>query len=240
VDPVTGHIFFAISDGYFDVNKGGHDWGDTVVELTADGTQVVDSYTPANYATEAFQNRDIGSTAPLLLPQIPHSRTPYLALQAGKEGLLRLLNRQDLSGQGGPGHVGGELQTVTLQDLCPTLAEPVAWQDPANGNIWVYVATLCHIDAFQVVTSPQGATSLQFAWRVETESTTPFVAGSVLFAAISHNLLALDPRTGHQLWGSALPSAGGSIDRIHWESPIVVGGHLYCTDEAGELTMYHL
>ena len=116
--------------------------------MTPDGSTILDSYTPENYATEAFQNRDLGSTAPVMLPTIPQSKTPYLAVQAGKEGLLRVINRQNLSGQGGPGHVGGELQTVELPDLCPTLAQPVAWQD-ASGSIWLIVATLCHMDALK-------------------------------------------------------------------------------------------
>ncbi len=239
-DPVTGHIFFTTSDGFFDINHGGHDWGDSVIEMTPDGSRVLDSYTPENYATESFQNRDLGSTAPTMLPRIPNSRTPYLAVQAGKEGLLRLLNRQNLSGKGGPSHVGGELQTLALPDLCPTLAQPLAWQDPTNDSTWIFVDTLCHMDAFRVITSPQGVTSLRPAWKVEVEATSPIVTGGVLFAAVSHNLLALDPRTGHQLWSSALRTTGGTIDRIHWESPIIVDNRLYCTDEAGELTMYQL
>src|SRR5262249_38916383 len=240
VDPVTGHIYFAVSDGIFDVNRGGHDWGDSVVEMTADGSKVLDSYTPDNYASEAFQNRDLGSTTPVLLPKIPTSRTPYLAVQAGKEGLVRLLNRQNLSGQGGPGHVGGELQTVELQDLCPALAQPVTWTDPASGTLWLYVATLCHFDAFRVETSPQGVTTLKPAWKVAVEAGSPIVVSVILFAAVSQKLLALDPRTGHQVWSSALASSGGNIDRIHWESPIFVGQRLYCADEVNQLHMYQL
>ncbi|HEY7358036.1 MAG TPA: PQQ-binding-like beta-propeller repeat protein, partial [Ktedonobacterales bacterium] len=192
-----------------------------------------------NYAQEAFQNRDLGSTAPVMLPTIPESRTPYLAVQAGKEGLLRVVNRQNLSGQGGPTHVGGEIQTVQLPDLCPTLAQPVAWKDP-NGAIWLIVATLCHMDAFQVVTSPQGVTTLQKAWYLGIEATSPIIAGGVLFVATGQNLLALDPTTGHQLWSSAQQSAGGNIAGIHWETPIVVGGRLYCPDESGQITAYNL
>jgi outer membrane protein assembly factor BamB len=239
-DPITGNILFTTSDGYFTANKGGSNWGDSVIEMTPDGSKIVDSYTPENYATEAFQNRDLGSTAPVLLPAIPQSKTPYLAVQAGKEGLLRVINRQNLSGQGGPAHVGGELQTVELPDLCPTLAQPVAWQDPVGGGIWLFVATLCHMDAYQVVTSPQGVTRLKSAWYLGVEATSPIMAGGVLFAATSHALLALDPHTGHQLWSSAATSAGGSIAGIHWEAPIVVGGRLYCPDEADELTSYSL
>jgi outer membrane protein assembly factor BamB len=237
-DPVTHNIFFTISDGYFTIPVHGHEWGDTVIEMTPDGTRVVDSYTPSNYLTEAFQNRDLGSTAPTLLPTLPQSRTPYLAVQAGKEGLLRLIDRQNLSGKGGPAHVGGELQTVQLPDLCPTLAQPVAWQDPAGGGVWLFVSTLCHMDAYRVVTSPAGVTRLQTAWYRGVETTTTVVAGGVLFAASSGDLLALDPRTGRELWHSAAPAAGGSIDQIHWESPLVIDGHVYCADETDHLTAY--
>ncbi len=191
VDPLTGHIFFAVSDGFFTANQGGADWGGSVIEMTADGAKVLDSYTPQNYATEAFQNRDIGSVAPTLLPLIPQSHTPALAVQAGKEGLLRLLNRQNLSGQGGPAHV-------------------------------------------------EGITTLHLAWSAAAEATSPILAGGVLYAATSRALLALDPHTGHLLWSSALRTAGGGISAIHWESPIVVGGRLYCTDEQQQLTMYTL
>jgi outer membrane protein assembly factor BamB len=238
-DPVTGHIFFTISDGFFTANKGGSNWGDSVIEMTPDGARVLDSYTPENYASEAFQNRDLGSTAPVMLPTIPQSHTPYLAVQAGKEGLLRVINRQNLSGQGGPTHIGGEIQTVELPDLCPTLAQPLAWQD-ASGSIWLFVATLCHMDAFRVVTSPQGVTKLQKAWYLGVEATSPILAGGVLFVATGQALLALDPHTGHQLWSSAQPSAGGSIAGIHWETPIVVDGRVYCPDEEGQMTAYSL
>src|SRR5579871_137248 len=238
-DPVTGHIFFTTSDGFYTANHGGSNWGDSVIEMTPDGSTILDSYTPENYATEAFQNRDLGSTAPVMLPKIPQSKTPYLAVQAGKEGLLRVINRQNLSGQGGPAHVGGELQTVELPDLCPTLAQPVAWQD-SNGTVWLFVATLCHMDAFRVVTSAQGVTSLQKAWYLGIEATSPIMAGGVLFVANSNAVLALDPQTGKQLWSSAQESAGGTIAGIHWETPIVVGSTLYCPDEAGQLTAYSI
>jgi hypothetical protein len=75
---------------------------------------------------------------------------------------------------------------------------------------------------------------------VAAQATSPILAGGVLFAATSHALLALDPRTGHTRWSSTLDSANGSIGAIHWESPIVVGGRLYCTDEQQQLTMYQL
>ena len=237
-DPITGNIFFTVSDGEFTANQKGQSWGDTVIEMTPDGAKVLDSYTPENFASEAFQNRDLGSVAPTLLPTLPESKTPYLAVQGGKEGLLRLLNRLDLSGRGGPAHVGGELQTVSLPDQCPTLAQPVPWQDPAAGDVWVFVATLCHMDAFRVVTSPQGTTRLQPAWYLGVQATSPMISGGVLFAATSENLLAIDPRTGRQLWASGGGAAGGTIGHVHWESPLAAGGRVYCSDESNHLTAY--
>jgi outer membrane protein assembly factor BamB len=240
VDPVTGNVLFTVSDGTFNANQGGADWGDSVIEMTPSGAKVVDSYTPENYAIEAFQNRDLGSVAPTLLPLIPQSRTPLLAVQAGKEGLLRLLDRRNLSGQGGPGHVGGELQTLMIPNGCPVFSQPLAWQDPATGAVWLFVADSCHMDGYQVLTSAQGVTTLHLSWSVAETATSPILAGGVLFAATSRALLALDPQSGRTLWSSALPAARGDIGTIHWESPIVVDGRIYCPDESNHLTMYYL
>ncbi|HEU5370292.1 MAG TPA: PQQ-binding-like beta-propeller repeat protein, partial [Ktedonobacterales bacterium] len=71
-------------------------------------------------------------------------------------------------------------------------------------------------------------------------TTSPIMAGGLLFVATSHALLALDPNTGRQLWSSAQESAGGSIAGIHWETPIVVGGRIFCPDESGEMISYSL
>ena len=43
---------------------------------------------------------------------------------------------------------------------------------------------------------------------------------------------ALNPTTGAELGHDT------TIGAIHWESPIVVNGVLYITDESGQLTAY--
>ena len=240
VDPVTGHIFFTTANDKFTANKGGTDWGQTVIEMTADGSKVVDSYTPENYKAVAGQDLDLGSVAPVLLPTIPQSRTPELTVQGGKEGLLRLLNRQNLSGQGGPAHVGGALQTVRVPSGCPIEAQPIVWTDPSTGALWLFVPNFCGLDGYKVQTSSAGVTSLQLAWSAAPQTSSPVISGGVLFAATSKALLAFDPNSGHELWSSALASARGDISYIHWESPIVVEGRVYCPDENSRLTMYQL
>src|SRR5262249_55561432 len=94
------------------------DWGDTVFSLNPDGTGAganpLDSYTPANYQTLDEQDLDLGSTAPAILPIPASCNVGRLALQSGKDGVLRLLNLDNLSGQGGPGQTGGEVATSSV------------------------------------------------------------------------------------------------------------------------------
>ncbi|HEY7122849.1 MAG TPA: PQQ-binding-like beta-propeller repeat protein [Ktedonobacterales bacterium] len=240
VDPVTGFLFVSTGNGPFDANTGGNNWGDTVLELSADGSRLIDSYTPPNFQQLEASDLDLSSNAPAILPKIAASKTPYLAVQGGKDGVLRLLDRQNLSGRGGPGHVGGELQTVAAPGNCVVFTQPAVWTNPANGTLWVFVATGCGTIGYQVVTSGQGATTLKVGWSMQQPGTSPVIAGGMLFLASSGAIVALDPQTGKQLWSSANAFAGGTIGGIHWESPIVLDGKIYCADETGKLTAYGL
>jgi len=242
VDPLTGNIFVATGNAPYTADRGGHDWGDSVLELTPDGGRLLDSYTPQSPDDLYLQDLDLGSAAPVLLPAIAHSSMPYLAIQAGKEGELRLLNRTNLSGQGGPGHLGGELQTMDAPNHCPVMTQPAVWIDPRTGAVWVLVTSGCAIGGYQVSAGKDGKPRMRLVWTVPAGATSPIVAGGVLFAATTGNkeILALDPRTGRQLWTSGGPHAGGSIGYTHWENPIVVNGRLYCTDENGDLVAYGL
>lgn len=234
VDPTSGNLFVATGNGPFD---GVQDWGDSVLELSPDGSRLLDSWTPTNQSDLDQGDVDLGSMSPALLPAIPNSTTPLLLAQGGKDGLLRLINRRNLSGRGGPGHVGGELQTVNAG--CGMYHQPVVWNDPGSG-VWLFVSTACNLQAYRVVTGGNGTTRLQSAWSVPLAVTSPMLAGGVLFAASSNLIVALDPRTGSRLWRSDQPLAGANIGGIHWQSPIVIGGRLYCADEDGNLTAYGL
>jgi outer membrane protein assembly factor BamB len=236
VDPVTGNIFVSTANAPYD---GVVNWGDSVLELTADGTRLLDSYTPVNQAELDEANWDLGSTGPALVPQVPGSKTPYLLVQGGKDGVLRLLNRQNLSGKGGPGHVGGELQLID-QPGCPMFTQPAVWQESAQGATWVFTADYCGLTGYHVVTDQHGDTRLAQAWHLPIVTSSPLLAGGLLLAASKGALLALDPRTGKQLWSSAQPSAGGPLGAIHWESPIVVGGKVYVSDESGAVLAFGL
>ncbi|HZC04302.1 MAG TPA: PQQ-binding-like beta-propeller repeat protein [Ktedonobacterales bacterium] len=238
IDPVTGDVWVDTGNGPFDANQGGFDYGDSILRLSPDGSTLLDSYTPANQQQLADTDADLGSSAPALLPRIGASATPLMLIQAGKDGILRLINRQDMSGQGGVGHIGGELQALDLG--CGLYSQPAVWTQPGPGQVWAFVTTGCGMRAYQVRTDANHASRLTRIWQNSDAATTPVIAGGVLFAAGSGALRAYDPTTGRALWDSGRASANGSIGPVHWESPIVVGDAAYVTDENGMITCYGL
>jgi hypothetical protein len=79
---------------------------------SSDNGEPLDAYTPTNFQFLDQSDSDLGSMALVLLPSPAGGRFPHLAVQGGKDGHLRLLNLDNLSGEGGPGHIGGELQDL--------------------------------------------------------------------------------------------------------------------------------
>jgi hypothetical protein len=238
IDGETGNLYVTTGNGPYDADRGGHNFGDSVIALSGDGTRVLDSYTPANYQRLTDTDTDLGSTEPALLPRISNSKTPLLAVQGGKDAVLRLLNRQNLSGRGGPGHIGGELQTLGSPGA--VFDQPVVWTDPSSKTIWVFVGGMAGLAGYQVVTDGNGVTRLQQAWSNGDIGTTPVLAGGVLVQQENQAVLALDPHTGRTLWSSAQPSVGGTTGGIHWQSAIVVNGRVYAADEDAALTVFGL
>jgi hypothetical protein len=226
-------IFAVTGNGGFVSSS--EDWGDSVVELNANGTgtagQPLDSYTPTNF--QALQNgdTDLGSTAPLILPTPAGFPFPHIGVQSGKDGIVRLLNLDNLSNQGSgpqPGRTGGELATVQLPSGLFTA--PAAWVNPADGTTWVFVVTASRISAFQV-TASGSSVALTSKWTVSSGGASPLVANNVLYVAGQSSIQALAPSSGTQLWHA-------SIGSIHWESPVVANGVLYILDESAHLTAF--
>ncbi len=239
IDPVSGNVFVSTGNGTFDANNGGHNYGDTEIELSPDLTKIVDTYTSSNFATLQANDQDLASASPVMLPKQANSKTPYMLVQGGKDNTLRLLNRQNLSGMNGPNHVGGELQAIGLPQGSDVDTHPIAWTD-ANNTTWVFVANFAGFSAFKVVTDANGRSSLQFAYQNANSGSSPFMANGVLYIQGSNVLRATDPTTGNLLWSSSQASAGGSIGGLHWQSPIVVNGQVFVPDNNGNITAYAL
>ncbi len=233
--PATDKIYMSTGNGDFAATS--HYWGDTVFSLNPDGTGAngnpLDTYTPTEYQQLQNADADIGSTAPVLLPTIPGSNFPHLALQSGKDAKIRLISLDDLSGQGGPGHTGGELLKIDVPQGGEVLTTPAVWVNPVDRTIWVFVVNDNGISALKVGASG-GIPTLSSPWQHANGGSSPIIANDVLYYAGDNIIRALNPVTGATLWSD------NTIGGIHWESPIVADGELYITDQSGNLSAYTL
>lgn len=233
-DPDTDRLYAATGNGTY--NPSAFDWGDSVVALNPDGTgnsgTPLDSYTPANYQQLQNGDLDLGSTAPVILPVPAASTMKHLALQSGKDGLLRLLNLDNLSGRGGPGHTGGEVASISVPQGNEVLTAPAVWVNPADGKTWAFVANDNGIAGLQLTVNGAGTPGLSTIWQRADGGSSPIVANGVLFYAGNNTIHAINAVNNAQLWHDA------SIGGIHWESPVVANGTLYITDESANLTAY--
>ena len=236
VDPdpsMHGAVFAATGNGDFDANTGGDNYGDSILGLSADVSTLLGNYTPTDFVSLYQGDVDLGSTSPVILPRQNASRTPLMIVQGGKDSILRLVNRATLPG------VGHELQEIS--GPAPLFSSPAVWTDP-SGRVWVFVEYQSEIDAYVLATN-NGSSRLVKMWSAgpgyaSGEGASPVVSNGLVFATFDA-IYALDARNGHILWNSS-KTGGKSIGSVHWESPIVVNGHVYCSDENGNLTAFAL
>lgn len=226
VDPdpsMRGRLYVATGNGPFNAASG--NYGDSILSLASDASRLLESYTPSNAGELESSDLDVGSSSPTLLPRQRNSTTPLMAVQGGKDSVLRLLDRT---------HLSRALQTIELGD--ELFSAPATWSD-RSGTAWVFIGLSDGVHAYRLTTT-NGKSRLLNAWRSnvgsEREGASPAVSNGIVFVAVSGNLVALDAANGRRLW------TGHEIGPIHWESPVIAGGSVYCSDEDGYVTAYAL
>jgi PQQ-like domain len=235
-DPDTDKIYMATGNGTY--TPASHEWGDTVFSLNPDGTgsggNPLDTYTPTNFQDLQNGDADLGSTAPAILPNT--SQYPHVAVQGGKDAVLRLLNLDNLSGHqpAGPGFTGGEVFSTTVEQGGEILTMPAVWVNPSDSSTWVFVANGNGLSGLKLSVDIGDNPSLVKMWKINSGGTSPIVANGVLYYVAGANIWGLDPVSHAQLWNN------NQIGSVHWESPIVVNGLLYVTDDNHFLSGYSL
>ncbi len=89
-------VYAVTSNGPFDINTGGSDWGDTALRL-GPTLNVADSFTPCNQQELGDFDVDLGSGGPMVLPDQTSGPTKLLTF-AGKEGSIYLIDRTAMGG----------------------------------------------------------------------------------------------------------------------------------------------
>ena len=125
-----GSIYVATGNGTFD---GTSDFGDSILRLTWSAINmsitVSDYFTPWDQQTLDDNDYDLGSGDAVLLPDQPGTPYPHLLVQAGKEGTIDLVNRDNM----GHWHSGDDSQIVQTipYAISSNFNSPAFWNNNA-------------------------------------------------------------------------------------------------------------
>jgi PQQ-like domain len=202
VEPGATRVLISTGNGPY---NGTTNFGDSVIELSLPGLRLRQVYTPTNQATLNTSDTDLGSGSPGLLPG-------HLAWIAGKDGVQRVLDLRALDGSppGSPARTGGELQSL------PTPGGQEIFTAPAISHDLLFVADGGGTAAYRVSNR-----RLHEVWSNSTAGTSPVLAGGLLYVydPSGGDVVVYRPSSGAKI--AALAAGSG-----HWNSPIVVDGHI--------------
>ncbi len=201
VQPRTGNILVATGNGHFD---GRRYWGDSALMLSPTAARLLHNWTPRNQAELNNGDIDLGSTAPALL-------SATLAVQAGKDGFLRLLRLPALGSR--LGRTGGELQRISAPGGSGVFTAICVWR--ARAGVRIFVGDDAGTWSYGLARG-----HLKVGWRAGDAGTSPVFAGGLLYVYDPNGGLDVrNPSTGRLV--VRLPAGGG-----HWNSPIVTDGRI--------------
>jgi hypothetical protein len=102
----SGNIYISTGNGEFDElpPPPGSDYGDSVLQLapvqgsTSNGTglNIADYFTPEDQYCLSGEDIDLGSGAPMIMPDQTSGPVPNLLVQIGKDGMVYLINRNSM------------------------------------------------------------------------------------------------------------------------------------------------
>lgn len=201
VDAKTGNIFVATGNARWD---GAKYWGDAIIELSPDATQILGNYTPQNTAYLNTHDADVGSASPVL------TGGPYV-VQGGKDGVLHVLDWRRM--QGAQPHRGGASSHAPAPGGARLFTAQAVWQHASTP--WIFVADSDGTAAYTL----QGNV-LHAQWHNDRAGTSPVVVDGMAFV--------YDPRGGLYVYDAVSGRQLGKLDSGagHWNSPIVVDGRI--------------
>lgn len=174
-----GNIYFLTSNGDFNADSGGGDYGIAMLKLsTANGAQVADYFAPYNQSNLSLIDYDLASGNVLLLPDQSVGPT-HLAIGTGKEGTIYLVNRDNM------GHFNPTDNNQTVQWLPKAVGKvsnvseayfgmPAYWQN----NLYFWGAN----DVFKMFRFYQGLISqnpiVSGSLTISTQGPTPNISAN--------------------------------------------------------------
>jgi outer membrane protein assembly factor BamB len=189
--------------------NGSTNFGDSVLELTFPDLDLRQAYTPTNQVHLNESDTDLGSSAPALLGE-------DRVVLAGKDGIMRVLSLSRLDGRplSSRETLGGEVQRLPIPGGGELFTAPAVWR--RDGHTTMFVADEHGTGAYVMHRG-----RLYLAWENHTAGTSPVMAGGLLYVYEPSNggIYVYHPGSPRPI--AKLPGSSG-----HWNSPIVVDGHV--------------
>jgi outer membrane protein assembly factor BamB len=225
--------------------------GDTVLRLApslAFTDMPADYFAPSNRMDLDGNDLDVGSVAPVLLPDHTGSSTPHLLLQGGKAGVAYLLNRDNLGGMAMLGGTDGVFSApVTSGAIIGGMA---TWTDgtavygfvPTTGTRPMPCTGTGGVVALRLGIATGGASTFGAAWcsavlgpAMPAVSSNGNADGILWVAATdSTRLRAYAIATGMEIFAAA-----DAPTLRRWVAPLVADGRVYATGTT-TVAMYQL
>ena len=259
-----GNIYIASGNGDFDTtNVPARETGDTLLKLgtTNQILTMLDYFTPLNQNTLNSNDTDLGSGGVLLLPDQPGS-FPHILAQAGKEGRIYVVNRDQLT-TGNTHYCTSCTNDTEIIEESSSGAVGGMWGMPAywNNNIYFWgsgdvlksIPITSGLPDFTHLSS--NSTSFGFPGATPSISSNGTAAGTAILWAIDSSqygspgpgpgpavLYAYDAtNVSKELWNSA--QSANNRDRagnaVKFSTPTISNGKVY-VGTSGEVDVYGL
>jgi len=249
----SGNVLIASGNGDFDTSHTpAQDLGDSILKLSLAGTSfsLLDYFTPADQASLDNGDVDLGSGGVLLLPD-QGGANPHELVQAGKEGTIYVINRDQMTtgNQHYCNRCGSDTQIV--QELQSEVGG--MWSMPAyfNGNVYFWgsndVLTQFPISNGTLASNPAASNGLTLGNYAPTPSISAHgTSNGIVWAIDSTNFGGPGPavlhaydatNVGTELYSSANLLADQAGNGVKFTVPTIANGKVYIGTQT-ELDVY--
>ena len=252
-----GDVYAVASNGNFDLNTGGRDYGSAYLKLSGSNLSVLDYFVPFNqqFLNPEQYNVDLGSGGPLLIPNTT------LLVGSGKDAVLRVVDTTNMGKYSSSQN--NNVQNIDATNP-PVLGSPVYWNSPNLGPViylwgqgdvmkaWAFDSQTSQfnttpVSASSMTGAPQdtaalslsasgsaSGTGIVWASRPISGASNPGPTPGILYAFDATNL-------ANELWDSQQNSARDALGNwAKFNPPTVANGKVYVATFSNQVMVYGL